>query len=136
MVFEDEFMDKQAEIISMYNDEVNDNVKYIYLFIYGDDSQFMMASAYKVNDRVVGNLEAGVSDERDDEIYDVICEEIFPELQEIHKKYNMPMPVEFKLMYNTVSGSFDAEYRYEKDIEAEEDYNCGITAQDWINSLR
>ncbi|MBP3414098.1 MAG: hypothetical protein J6L81_02725 [Clostridia bacterium] len=136
MVFEDEFMDKQSEIISMYNDEINDNVKSIYLFIYNDESQFMMASAYKVNDRVVGNLEAGVSDERDDEIYDVICEEIFPELQEIHEKYNMPMPAEFRLTYNTVSGSFDAEYRYEKDIEAEEDYNCGITAQNWIDSLR
>ena len=134
MVFEDEFMNKQSEIISMYKDEVNNNVTVIYLFFYNGENQFMMASAYKVNDRVVGNLDAGVSDERDNEIYDVLCEEIFPELQEIHEKYNIPMPVEFKIIYNTVTGSFDSEYRYENDLE--EVYDCGISAMNWINSLK
>ena len=134
MVFEDEFMDKQSEIISLYNDAVNDNVTGIYLFFYNDAHSFMMTSAYKVNDRIVGNLDAGVSDEKDEEIYDVICDEIFPELEEIHKKHNMLMPVEFKLTYNTVSGAFDAAYRYENDLE--DDYDCGITSQDWIASLK
>lgn len=136
MVFEDEFMDKQSEIISMYADEINENVKAIYLFFYNDESSFMMASAYNVNGKVVGNLDAGVSDEKDSEIYDVIVAEIFPELEEIHEKYNKPIPVEFKLIYNTVSGSFDAEYRYKNDIESEEDYNCGITARHWFDSFR
>lgn len=134
MVFEDEFMDKQSEIISMYNDEVNDNVTVIYLFFYNDENSFMMASAYKVNGRIAGNLDAGVSDERDNEIYDVISEEIFPELQEIHEKHNVPMPVEFKLIYNTVTGSFDSEYRYENDLDL--DYECGIEAMHWIDSLK
>lgn len=134
MVFEDEFMDKQSEIISMYNYEVNDNVTVIYLFFYNDDNQFMMTSAYKVNDRIVGNIDAGVSDERDNEIYDVINDEIFPELQEIHERYNKPMPAEFKLIYNTVTGSFDSEYRYKNDLE--EDYECGTEAMNWIKSLK
>lgn len=129
-------MDKQSEIISMFKDEINENVKAIYLFFYNNESSFMMASAYKVNDRIAGNLDAGVSDEKDSEIYGVIINEIFPELEEIHKKHNKPMPVEFRLIYNTVSGAFDAEYRYENDIEAEEDYNCGITARHWFDSFR
>ena len=134
MIFEDEFMDKQSEIISLYNDEVNDNVSCIYLFFFNDEYSFMMASAYRIGDRITGNLEAGVSDERDNEIYDIIIDEIFPELQEIHERHNMPMPLEFRLVYNTVSGAFDAEYKYEKDLD--EDYECGIAAQNWIDSLR
>lgn len=134
MIFEDEFTDKQSEIISLYNDEVNDNVSCIYLFFFNDEYSFMMASAYRIGDRITGNLEAGVSDERDNEIYDIIIDEIFPELQEIHERHNMPMPLEFRLVYNTVSGAFDAEYKYEKDLD--EDYECGIAAQNWIDSLR
>lgn len=134
MVFEDEFMDKQSEIVSLFIDEINDDVSTLYLFFYNDECSFMMTSAYRVNGNVVGNLDAGVSDEKDDEIYNVICDEIFPELQAIHQKYNMPMPVEFKLIYNTVSGAFDAEYRYENDIN--EDYECGIEAQHWMDSFR
>ncbi len=134
MIFEDEFMDKQSEIISLYNNEINDKVSCMYLFFFNDENQFMMASAYKVNDRIVGNLDAGVSDEKDDEIYDIICSEIFPELAEIYEKHSKPMPVEFKLIYNTVTGSFDADYRYENDLE--DDYNCGITAQNWFDSFK
>ncbi len=134
MVFEDEFTDKQSEIVSLFADEINDGVSTIYLFFYNDEYSFMMTSAYNFNGKIVGNLDAGVSDKKDDEIYEIICNEIFPELQEIHQKYNMPMPVEFKLIYNTVSRAFDAEYRYEKDLD--EDYECGIEAQHWIDSLR
>lgn len=134
MTFEDEFMDKQSEIISLYNDVIDDSVTVLFLFFYNDDNSFMMASAYKVGDRVVGNLEAGLSDEIDEEIYDVICDEIFPELDEIHKKHNMPMPAEFKLTYNRVSGAFDADYRYQSDLG--EDYECGIAAMEWIQSRK
>lgn len=134
MIFEDEFMDKQSEIISLFNDEINDNVSCIYLFFYNDEYSFMMASAYKVDDRVAGNLDAGVSDEKDNEIYEIILDEIFPELQEIHERYDKPMPVEFRLIYNTVSGAFDAEYKYEADLD--DDYECGIAAQDWLDSFK
>jgi len=136
MIFEDMFMDKQSEIISMYNDAVNDRVSFIYLFFYYDEQSFMMASAYKIGDRIVGNIEAGITDEKDSEIYDVICEEIFPELDELHQQHGKPMPSEFRLVYNRGSGAFDAQYRYEAELEAEDDYNCGIAAQDWINSLK
>ncbi|MBQ6796464.1 MAG: hypothetical protein IJP10_00465 [Clostridia bacterium] len=134
MSFEKESIDKLSEVISLYNDEVNANVSCMYIFMYNDESQFMMASAYKVGDRVAGNLDAGVSDEKDDEIYDIICGEIFPELEEIYQKYNMPMPVEFRVVYNTVSGAFDCDYRYEKDLD--DDYNCTITAQHWLDSFK
>lgn len=132
MVFEDEFMDKQAEIVSLFKDEVNGATEAICIFLYNDEYSSMTASVFKVNGVIVGNLDAGISDEKNEEIYNVI-DDIILELEEIHQKYGKPMPVEFRLIYNTVTGAFDAQYRYEKDLD--EDYECGIEAQNWFDSL-
>ena len=37
----------------------------LYVYIYNDDSQSLIASAYRVDEKVVGNVKAGVSDEID-----------------------------------------------------------------------
>ena len=113
MCFEDEFMDKQSEIISLYKEAAS-------------------ASAYRVDEKVVGNVKAGVSDEIDNKIYNIITEEIMPELNEICQRYNREIPVVFKYTYNLKTGSFDSEYLYAKDVA--EDYECGTEALKWIKS--
>ena len=82
MIFEDEFMDKQSEIIALYKDAVE--------------------------------------------------EKILPELEEICEKHNKPIPQEFRYIYSVKSGAFDADYRYEKDINEIEEYEPGIAAQEWM----
>lgn len=100
--------------------------------IYHDDSQSLIASAYRVDEKVVGNVKAGVSDEIDNKIYNIITEEIMPELNEICQRYNREIPVVFKYTYNLKTGSFDSEYLYAKDVA--EDYECGTEALKWIKS--
>ena len=96
------------------------------------DSQSLIASAYRVDEKVVGNVKAGVSDEIDNKIYNIITEEIMPELNEICQRYNREIPVVFKYTYNLKTGSFDSEYLYAKDVA--EDYECGTEALKWIKS--
>ena len=135
MVFEDEFMDKQSEIIALFKDAAGDSVEIIYVFIYYDAYSSMITSAFMVNGTRCGNLDAGISDEVNNDILDIVEEEIIPELEEICEKHNKPMPQEFRYIYNVKSGAFDADYRYEKDINEIPEYDPGITAQEWMESL-
>ncbi len=135
MVFEDEFMDKQSEIIALFKDAAGDSVEMIYVFIYYDAYSSMITSAFMVNGTRCGNLDAGISDEVNNDILDIVEEEIIPELEEICEKHNKPMPQEFRYIYNVKSGAFDADYRYEKDINEITEYDPGITAQEWMESL-
>ena len=132
MCFEDEFMGKQSEIISLYKEAASAKSELLYVYIYNDDSQSLIASAYRVDEKVVGNVKAGVSDEIDNKIYNIITEEIMPELNEICQRYNREIPVVFKYTYNLKTGSFDSEYLYAKDVA--EDYECGTEALKWIKS--
>ncbi len=135
MVFEDEFMDKQSEIIALFKDAAGDSVEMIYVFIYYDAYSSMITSAFMVNGTRCGNLDAGISDEVNNDILDIVEVEIIPELEGICEKYNKPMPQEFRYIYNVKSGAFDADYRYEKDINEITEYDPGIAAQVWMGSL-
>lgn len=73
MVFEDEFMETQLKIISLFMENVNDKVKSIY--IYNDEYTFMIASGFNIDGNVVGNLEAGISDDTNEKIYDTMLYE-------------------------------------------------------------
>lgn len=63
---------------------------------------------------------------------DAVEEKILPELEEICEKHNKPIPQEFRYIYSVKSGAFDADYRYEKDINEIEEYEPGIAAQEWM----
>jgi hypothetical protein len=115
--FHDEFMDKQSEIISLFKEVINDETETIYVFLYNDDSHYMFSCSFDVSGKnVVGNLEAGVSDEAIDEISNIILMEILPEMEEICNNHNQAVPVEFRFIYNNKTGAFDANYRYEYEI--------------------
>lgn len=57
------------------------------------------AYAFNIDGRVLGNLEAGISGETNDEIFDIVEEEIIPEFDEICEKYDKQMPQEFRYIY-------------------------------------
>lgn len=132
MIFEDEFMDKQSEIIALYKDAVDESVETIYVFVFYDEYSSMITSAFTINENRCGNLDAGISDEVNNDILDAVEEKILPELEEICEKHNKPIPQEFRYIYSVKSGAFDADYRYEKDINEIEEYEPGIAAQEWM----
>ena len=128
MIFEDAFTEKQSEIISMFLEVIGDNVDTIYVFIQSDEWSAMETCAFGVKGSILGNLEAGISDKDILEIFDVIEDEIIPELEDICK--------EFRYVYNVASGAFDSNYRYGEELSALEDYDPGIEAQKWIDSFK
>lgn len=96
----------------------------------------METCAFGVDGDVLGNLDAGVSDEDIFRIFDIIEDEIIPELEDLCKEYNKPMPQEFRYVYKVISGEFDAVYRYEEELVTIDDYDPGIEAQRWMDLFK
>ena len=55
---------------------------------------------------------------------------------DVYEDNDMPMPQEFRYVYNVASGAFDSNYRYGEELSALEDYDPGIEAQKWIDSFK
>lgn len=132
MAFEDEFMNKISEIISLYAKRVDTSVIEIYLYIYNDEAQSTLTYAFKKNDKLVFFKEAGLSVEQDNDFYDIIFDDILPELEEICAENDRPMPYEMRIQYN-MSGKLDVKYKYKDEII--DNYNCDQEGYNWIHSF-
>lgn len=135
MIFEDAFTDKQSEIISLFKEVISDKVDTIYVFIHTDEWSSMETCTFGVDGKVLGNLEAGISMKIYLK-YLKIEDEIVPELEELCKEHNKPMPQEFRYVYSVASGVFDAGYRYEEELSMIDDYDPGIEAKNWMIHLK
>lgn len=134
MIFEDEFTNKISEIIYLVKEDVNDSTEAIYYFLYCDEYGSFETVRFKVNGIITGkNIEAGVSDDKLGEISDIVNDEIIPELEEIFKKANKEMPVEYRLAYDIKTGAFDADYKYANDIN--DDYFDHEEAEKWFKTF-
>lgn len=132
MAFEDEFMDKISEIISLYAKRVDKSVSKIYLYIYNDEAQSTLTYAFKKNDKLVFFKEAGLSEEQDNDFYDIIFDEILPELEDICINSDRPMPFEMKIQYN-LNGKVDVKCKYKDEIA--KNYDCDREGYNWIHSF-
>lgn len=133
MIFEDEFTNKISEIIYLVKEDVNDSTEAIYYFLYCDEYGSFDTVRFKVNGEIVGNSEAGISDDKLGEISDIVNDEIITELEEIFKKANKEMPVEYRLAYDIKTGAFDADYKYANDIN--DDYSDYEEAEKWFKTF-
>lgn len=113
-IFEDEFMDAQANSVSLcleFLDIAKTNVDSIYIYFYIEEKEFFFKSFFKKGNRIIypenlsnrqGILEflsCGADDAQN--------------IQNVCKSYNKKCPCEMKLVFDTKTRKFDAEYRYE-----------------------
>ena len=117
-VFEDEFMDIQARIISLCLELLSNagkeaDIVYVYLF-QNDDEDYIDAffekegKLYTTNDLF--------SEKEIDAFFDCGVEDI-ESMIELCKAHNVKCAHEFKLIYNINTKSFDSNYNYENMTE-------------------
>lgn len=134
-VFEDEFMDLQAGLISLCLEVTEKNVNKVYVYCSNEKKSKMFNAFFDVNGEIKTLNQLGVPNKlafqflklgtEDLEKVDVIC-----------KKYNMPIPTEMKLYYDVTSGKYDAKYKYEEVCSAQTGKNAGEVFLEWISEIR
>lgn len=119
-MFEDEFTDLQADMVDICNEYSKGLADKI--FIYAANEGIILAHHfYCINDKVLDcqelneselNIVFDVSDDCQEQVLDILNEDI-QKIQTICKKYNQPVPKLMKLVYESKTKKFNAEYKYE-----------------------
>ena len=110
-VFEDEFMDAQASIISLCLEVTGGKVDKVYAYCSNEKYCKVFNAFFVVNGEVKTLDELGVPDKPAFHFLKLGIEDI-ENIDAICKKHNMSAPTELKLCYDVTSGKFNADYKY------------------------
>ena len=112
-VFEDEFMDVQASIISLCLELTEKKVDKIYAYCSNEKYCLMFNAFFVVNGEVKTTEQLKIPDDLTFQFLKLGCEDL-ERLNAVCKKHNMPAPTELKLYYDVTSRKFNADYKYEE----------------------
>lgn len=134
--FEDAFMDLQSEYVSLcleYLEHFNVAADKLYIYLYQTNRQRMFNAFFESEHSIVSLGEIGTDDDSD-EVLDVGTDDI-QRLVDVCEAYQQPCPNEFKLVYDTASHSFDAQYGYE-DYSVRNEMDSVDVFFDWIREVK
>lgn len=143
-IFEDEFTDIQADMISICLENVDGRADMIY--VYGSYESGTMVSTYfyKIHGMIVSRGKLNDALRPDESPYDVSVErqkqvtkilmDDMKQLKAVCETYQRPMPTEMKLTYDVSKNSLDAEYQYENVYSNQVDKDAYDIAAEWMAS--
>ena len=134
-VFEDEFMDVQASIISLCLEVTRKKVDKVYAYCSNEKYCKMFNAFFSVNGEVKELDELEVPDRLAFQFLKLGIEDI-EKMDAICKKYNMPAPTELKLFYDVKSGKFNADYKYEGVCTEETGIDQDDVFLEWIAEVK
>lgn len=134
-VFEDEFMDLQAGLISLCLEVTEKKVNKVYVYCSNEKKSKMFNAFFDVNGEIKTLNQLGVPNKLAFQFLKLGTEDL-EKVEVICKKYNMPIPTEMKLYYDVTSGKYDAKYKYEEVCSAQTGKNAGEVFLEWISEIR
>ena len=134
-VFEDEFMDAQASIISLCLEVTGGRVDKVYAYCSNEKYCKMFNAFFVVNEEVKTLDELGVPDKPAFRFLKLGIEDI-ENIDAICKKHNMHAPTELKLCYDVTSRKFNADYKYEEVCSYEKGVDQDDVFRDWIEEIK
>lgn len=137
--FEERFSELQVDMISICMEYVENRADKVYVYASCEEDMISSSFFYFINNKYVECHKVNDALENGEKRYDVSPERMFQVLQIISediegiemlcKEYEKDMPTEMKLIYDTKSGKFKAEYEYDL-IHTNDDIK---TADDFAN---
>ena len=134
-VFEDEFMDLQAGLISLCMEVTEGKVDKIFVYGSNEKKSTMFNAFFEVDGKIKTMSMLGVSRELAFQFLDLGIEDL-EKLDAIGAKYNRPVPTELKLYYDVHTGKFRSEYKYEEVCSAKTGKAAGDVFNEWIAEMR
>ncbi|MDF3553645.1 DUF600 domain-containing protein [Bacillus cereus] len=144
--FEERFSELQVDMISICMEYVENRADKVYVYASCEEDMISSSFFYFINNKYVECHKVNDTLENGEKRYDVSPERMFQVLQIISediegiemlcKEYEKDMPTEMKLIYDTKSGKFKAEYEYDlihtnDDIKTADDF-----ADEWFEEVK
>lgn len=135
-IFEDEFMDAQAKVISLCLELLsltNEKADKVYAYMFQNDVQDSINAAFGRNGKVFW-LNDWFTDEQIDDFFDCGIEDI-ESIIEVCQQHNRKCPNTFKLVYGIETRSLDADYGY-ADLATEGDVGIDEDFMNWVKGMQ
>ncbi|WP_144529140.1 immunity protein YezG family protein [Peribacillus simplex] len=144
--FEDSFSELQADMISICMEYVEDRAEKVYVYASSEEGIISSSFFYLINNKYVKSHKLNDALENGDERYDVSTERGFmvldiindnvEKIEELCKEYERDMPTELKLIYDTKSGKFQAEYGYDLVYTNDDIKTAHHIANEWFEEIK
>lgn len=145
-VFEDEFMDWQADMVAIAREFIEDRAEKIYLYGSIEGGSYSFNLFFKINNKIVtmnevnsalkpGEKKYNTSEERRWEVLDVGMDDLL-EIDEVCKKYSQPVPTQFKLFYDVKENSLKAKYKYDLFYSNSDDLSSYDIFMSWFEEVK
>lgn len=135
-VFEDEFIEIQTGMVALCLEaleDVNKKVDKVYIYAFCDEHETFFNTFLKYNSQIVSFNELGVSDDMINQVFDLGMDDA-EKIVDLCAEYNRKAPIEYKLIYDTNTKSFDSDYGYDN-LENTE-LGCAGAFIDWENEVK
>lgn len=134
-VFEDEFMDAQASMISLCLEVTGKKVDKVYAYCSNEKKSAMFNAFFDVSGQVKTLNQLGVSSKEAGRFFDFGLEEL-GHLNDVCARHKMPAPTELKLYYDVKSGKFNADYKYKEVCSANTGKCAAEVFMEWITEIK
>ena len=121
--FEDKFGELHADMIAICMEYVEDRADKVYIYASCEEGVISSSFFYLINNKYVKSHKLNDALKEGDEKYDVspargfmvldVINENVEKIEVLCQHYERDMPSEFKLIYDTKSGKFQADYKYD-----------------------
>lgn len=143
-VFEDEFTELQADIISICKEYVEDRAEKIYIYCSAENGTVTNDFFYKINGKILERHklnDAGtgerydVSSERQGMVLRIMMEDVEAMIK-LCKEYKREMPTEIKMVYDVVTNRVSGNYRYDLVYSNDPLLLPEDVAEEWYQSVK
>lgn len=135
-VFEDEFMEIQTGMVSLCLEaleDVNIKVDKVYIYVFCDEHETFFNTFFEYNSQIVSFNELGVSDDMINQVFDLGMDDA-EKIVDLCNEYNRKAPIQYKLVYDVNTKSFDSNYDYDNLEDTE--LGCAGAFIDWENEVK
>ena len=141
--FEDEFMEAQADMVSICLEYVEDDAEKINIYASCENRAITGDYFYKINGQIwqrhhlnrIPGKNYDVSGERQGMCMRILLQDV-QKIQAACKTYNQPMPTQFKLVYDVAKNSLDAHYEYENQYSYDPVKSSDDVADEWFEQIK
>ena len=144
--FEDQFMELQADMVSVCLEYIGRNAKTIYIYCSYESNMYSFDVFYEVNNVIIHSHKVNdiITDEskkidtspnRQGQVLDIGIDD----LEKIHKlciANNRDMPTEFKLVYDVEHNNLNTNYKYELQYSNTDDLQPDFIFEKWYEEVK
>lgn len=140
-IFEDVFMEVQADMISLGIDYVESQAEKVFIYASNEEGAMDFNVFYQIKRQIVTTDEVNAVvdkkiDDSDDKTFDMLGMglDYFKQLDSVCNEYDRPIPTEIRLTYDVRANSLKSDYQYEPVYINTKDLDSSDIFMEWVEA--